>query len=261
MWLALLSASLRGQMSYRGSFLLEVLGRFLVTGLELVAVLVLFSHIDGLGGWSRWEVVYLYGVASLSLGLAELGTDGLKDMPELVRTGGLDAILVRPCAPLIQVVGRRCRPLHLGRIGQGLLGIGLSLGGLQLQLDPLQLCMIPINVGCAALVYGALFVLGAATTVFTVQTTEAFNAFTYGGVQMTQYPVHIYRPWLVALFLFVVPVGYVTYLPALVVLDKPDVLGLGPVAPWLAPGVAAITCVLAGAWWRLCLGRYLSTGS
>jgi len=80
-WLAMLRASLGGQLSYRASFLLEALGKAWVVGLELVAVFVLFGYVRELGGWSRWEVVYLYGVASIALGVAELLTDGLNDKP------------------------------------------------------------------------------------------------------------------------------------------------------------------------------------
>lgn len=248
-------------MSYRSSFLLEVVGRFAVTGLELVAVLVLFNHIDGLGGWTRWEVVYLYGVGSLSLGLAELMTDGLKDMPDLIRLGTFDGILVRPVTPLVQVLGRQCRPLHLGRTGQGVLALGLALTHLDVTLDTLQWTMFAINVASSAVVFASIFIAGAATSVFTVDSAEAFNAFTYGGVQMTQYPLPIYRPWLRWVFVFAVPVGYASYFPALVVLGKHDALGFGSLAPWMAPVVALAFLWLCTRWWTFAVNRYRSTGA
>ena len=260
-WLLLLAASLKGQMSYRSSFLLEVVGRFAVTTLELVAVLVLFTHVDGLGGWTRWEVVYLYGVASLSLGLAELFTDGLRDMPELIRLGTFDGILVRPVAPLAQVLGRQCRPLHLGRAAQGGLALGLAFTNLDVAFGLLELTMLVVNIASSVVVFSGIFIAGAATGVFTVDSAEAFNAFTYGGVQMTQYPLPIYRPWLRWLFVFAVPVGYTSYFPALVVLGKDDALGFGPLAPWMAPVVAAAFLGLSTRWWAFAVNHYRSTGS
>ncbi len=257
----LLSASLQGQLSYRRSFWLEVAGRFWVVGLELVAVLVLFSHIDDLGGWTRWEVVYLYGVASLALGIAELLTDGLREMPQLVRMGTLDGLLLRPVSPLLQVLGRQCRPLHLGRAAQGVLGVAGALYMLGEPLGPLQGAMVAVNVFASALVYCTVFVMGAATCIFTVQSAEAFNAFTYGGVQMTQYPTSIFPHRLRSVFLWVVPVGMTSYFPALVVLDKVDSLGFPAFMPFVAPVVAVVFASLGAVYWRFCLSRYLSTGS
>ncbi|MBX2801627.1 MAG: ABC-2 family transporter protein [Myxococcales bacterium] len=257
----LLAASLKGQMGFRSSFLLETVGRFWLTALELVAVFVMFTHVDGLGGFSQWEVVYLYGVASLALGLAEIATDGMKDMPELVRTGGLDVVFVRPVPALVQVLGRKCRPHHLGRAGQGAVAVVAALWVLQLPVGPLQLFMLTVNVGGCTAIFVGLFIASAATTVFTVQSSEAFSAFTYGGVQMTQFPITIYGRLLRSLFLWIVPLGFTSYFPALVVLGKPDALGFGPLVPFAAPLVAGAFLGVCLAWWSYALGRYQSTGS
>jgi ABC-2 type transport system permease protein len=261
-YLALLAASLRAQLAYPRSLVLEAGGRFWVTGLEMVAVFVLFDHVDALAGFDRWQVVYLYGVATLSLGLAELVTDGLNEMPELVRLGTLDGLLVRPVPVLVQVLGRQCRPLHAGRALQGALALGVALAVVGPGLDaPGRIAMIPVNLAASIAVYAGLFVAEAAAVIFTVQSAEAFNAFTYGGASMSQYPVPIYRPWLRRVFLYVVPVGAACYLPALVVLGEPDPLGLPAAAPYLAPlGAGAFLAGCLGAW-RLALARYTGTGS
>ena len=71
----------------------------------------------------------------------------------------------------------------------------------------------------------------------------------------------IYEQWLRTLFLWVVPVGFVSWFPALVVLGHPDPLGLPTFLPWLAPGVAAVFVALAVGWWRFALDRYRGSGS
>lgn len=260
-WWRLLTASLAGQMSYRTSFLLETFGRFNVTMLELVGVIVLFDHIDALAGWTRWEVAYLYGMASMSLAVAELLTDGLKEMTELVRNGTFDGILVRPVSPLVQILGRRCRPFLLGRLLQGILVAAAALWLLSWKPAPVPLLMVFVNVGSTAVVFGAVLVAAAATKIRTVESKEAFNAFTYGGVQMAQFPLTVYPDWLRGLFLYAIPIGYTAYFPALLVLGKPDQIGFGPLAPWLAPVVAGAFLGLSLLWWRSCIDYYQSTGS
>jgi ABC-2 type transport system permease protein len=254
-------ASLASQLAYRSSFLLEAFGKLAVLGLELVGVIVLFGYVHDLAGWTRWEVIYLYGVGSIALGAAELLTDGLNEMPELVRTGAFDGVLLRPAPSLVQVLGRQCRPLHLGRMAQGVAALVAALVALDRELGPLALAMLPVNLLAPMLVYGGIFVIEGATCIFTVQSSEAFNAFTYGGVQMTQYPVPIYRKWLQHVFLWVVPVGLATYFPALAVLGKPDGLGLPAWLPFAAPVVAALFLAAALRYWAFAVDRYRSTGS
>jgi ABC-2 type transport system permease protein len=42
---------------------------------------------------------------------------------------------------------------------------------------------------------------------------------------MSQYPLEIYRPWFRRFFLFVIPLGCVSYLPGVAILGRPDPLG------------------------------------
>lgn len=260
-YFALLGASLQSQMTYRRSFLLEIAGRFFVTAMEVAAIVVLLGHVGELGGFTRAEIVYLYGVASVALGLAELLTDGLNEMPELIRLGTFDGVLVRPAPTLLQVLGRRCRLDQLGRIAQGTLAVTWGLWELPWHPGPLEVAMLATNVLGATAVYVAIFIAEAATCVFTVQSGEVFNAFTYGGVEMTRYPVSIYQPWLRAIFLWWVPVGFVSYFPALVVLGHPDALGMPAFLPYLAPLVAGLFLFATVRYWAFAVSRYRSTGS
>lgn len=260
-WARLVGASLTGQLTYRRSFVLEILGRFVLTFLELVAVFVLFDRVDAIGGFTKWEVVYLYGVASFGLGLAELLTDGLNDMTTLVRQGTLDGVLVRPLSPLLQILGRQFRPLHAGRIAQGVLALVWALWSLGWSPTLLGAGMLVVNLSTTTVVFASIFVMAAATKVFTIQSAEAFSAFTYGGVQLAQFPLTVYPRWLQRLFAYVVPVGMTAYAPALVVLGKGPDPFLGPHAPWLVPVVTAAFAGVALLWWRVALDHYQSTGS
>src|SRR5215813_816188 len=54
-------ARVRGQMQYRASFLLDVVSRFLVNGLELAAIFILFNRFTSLGTWRVGDIAFLYG--------------------------------------------------------------------------------------------------------------------------------------------------------------------------------------------------------
>ena len=100
----LMWAAVQGQLVHRGSLLFEITGRAWITGLEIVAIVALVDRAGDLLGFGRYEIVYLFGVSSVALGIAELLTDGVAEMPRLVRTGDLDAVLLRPVPALVSVL-------------------------------------------------------------------------------------------------------------------------------------------------------------
>lgn len=259
-YVSLIGASLRAQMGYRGSFALELFGRLCVTGLELVGLLFLFGRIDSIGGWTQWEVVYLYGMASVCLGLGEAITTGFDEMPELIRSGSFDYILVRPLPALLLVLGRDLKLRILGRAIQGAFAVVLALTQLSISIGPLQWTFLVLSVLCGVLVYVALFVASAAQCFWTVESTEMFNAFTYGGAALTEFPVSIYPGWLQSIFLYLVPVGFVSYIPALVVLGRNDPIGLPGWFAWMTPLVALGFLGICLLFWRAGMHRYESAG-
>jgi ABC-type uncharacterized transport system permease subunit len=66
----LIGARLRAQMQYRASFLLMTLVSFVVTGSDLLAILILFNYFGELAGWRAGEVALLYGLAMVGFGLS-----------------------------------------------------------------------------------------------------------------------------------------------------------------------------------------------
>jgi ABC-2 type transport system permease protein len=103
--------------------------------------------------------------------------------------------------------------------------------------------------------------MGSTLTFWTVQPVEAVNILTYGGNELMTYPASIYPVWLQRFFTYVVPFVFLNYYPALYFLDKPDPLGLIPVAPFLAPFASAAMLAFALLFWRFGLDHYQSTGS
>ena len=90
---------------------------------------------------------------------------------------------------------------------------------------------------------------------------EVANSFTYGGNYLTQYPVDVFGVWLQRLVIFVVPVAFVSYLPAAWILGKPPVLGLPAWTGVLTPVVAVLAAAVARTVWRTAIRHYRSTGS
>ncbi|HJX88036.1 MAG TPA: ABC transporter permease [Gemmatimonadales bacterium] len=252
---------LRSAMAYRASFVMTTVGNFVATGFDFVAIMLMFSHVDALGGYSLGEIALLYGTSATAFGLADLLLGSMDRLGRRVRDGTLDTLLVRPVPVLAQVAADRFAARRLGRITQGLLVLGYALGTLDIAWTPLKVVMLPLMVLSGAAIFGAVFVAGAAFQFFAQDASEVQNSFTYGGTTLLQYPPSIFAKDLVRGVTFVVPLAFVSWLPALYVLGREFPLGLPDQVAFLPPVVAGGCWVLAGLAWRAGLRAYRSTGS
>ncbi|MFI8199356.1 ABC transporter permease [Streptomyces sp. NPDC085942] len=251
----------RSTMAYRASFAMTVFGDFAVTAFDFVTILLMFSHVDALGGYSLPEIALLYGLSATAFGLCDLLLGSMDRVGRRVRDGTLDTLLVRPVPVLAQVAADRFALRRLGRITQGLLVLGYALVTLDIAWTPLKALTLPMALVSGAAIFGAVFVAGAAFQFVAQDASEVQNSFTYGGTTLLQYPPTIFAKDLVRGVTFVVPLAFVSWLPALYVLGREYPLDLPRWAAFLPPVVAAGCWVLAGLAWRAGLRAYRSTGS
>ncbi|WP_181923760.1 ABC transporter permease [Streptomyces inhibens] len=251
----------RSTLAYRASFVMMAFGNFAATALDFVAIMLMFSQIDALGGFSLPEVAFLYGTSGVSLGLADLLLGSMDRLGRRVRDGTLDTLLLRPAPVFAQVAADRFALRRLGRITQSLLVLGWSLTRLDVDWTVGRMLMVPLMAVCGTAIFGAVFTAGAAFQFWAQDAAEVQNSFTYGGNAMLQYPPTVFAKDLVRGVTFLVPLAFVNWLPALRLLGRPDPLGLPGWADFLGPVVAALMCAGAAVAWRFGLRAYRSTGS
>lgn len=251
----------RSTMVYRASFAMMTAGQFVVTGLDFVAIGIMFVHTDRLGGFGLAEVAFLYGSSGFALGLADLLLGSIERLGRRVRDGSLDVMLVRPVPALVQAAADEFALRRLGRVAQSVVVLGWSLAALHVDWTWDRVALLPVMLASGTAIFCSIFVIGAAFQFLANDAAEVMNAFTYGGNTLTQYPPTIFAADLVRAVTFGVPLAFVNWLPALHILGRPDPLGLPEALRFASPAVAvAFACVAALAW-RAGIRSYRSTGS
>ncbi|MFJ9976496.1 ABC transporter permease [Streptomyces cyaneofuscatus] len=251
----------RSTMAYRASFVMTTFGNLAATAFDFLTIVLMFTHVDALGGYTLPEIALLYGVSATAFGLCDLLLGSMERLGRRVRDGTLDTLLVRPVPVLAQVAADRFALRRIGRILQGLAVLGYALATLDIAWTPLKVAMLPVMVISGAAVFGAVFVAGAAFQFVAQDASQVQSAFTYGGATLLQYPPTIFAKDLVRGVTFVVPLAFVSWLPTLYVLDRDYPLDLPQWVAFLAPVVAVAVGALAGLAWRAALRTYRSTGS
>lgn len=262
LYLRLVGSRVRSQLQYRASFWMQLVSFGLVTGLEFAVIAILVGRFGGVGGWSVAETALLYGLTSLAFSFAEMVGRGF-DAPfeRLIQQGGFDGVLTRPLGSFFQILTSDFQLRRLGRSVQALVVLAYAFGQIAIVWTPDRLLLLPLTVLSGAGIYLALIVIGATLCFWTVRTPEVINVFTFGGEQMTSYPLSIYHEWMRTFFLFIVPVGFVNYPAGLYLLGRADPGGLPAWLAWCAPLAAAVFLGLALRFWAYGVSRYTSTGS
>jgi ABC-2 type transport system permease protein len=261
LYVVLLRAQINAQLQYRTSFAIQSVGQFFATFTDFIVLLLLFQRFPSIAGWSLAEVTFLYGLGGLAFGISDLLCGGFDGLSKMIRLGTFDRVLTRPVGTFAQVLASDLQIRRLGRIMQGAVTLGLAVSWLEIAWTAPKLLVAVSAIVSGVVIFVAIWVIGAAVTFWTIETSEVTNVFTYGGEALVSYPMPIYAEGIRRFFTYVVPLAFVSYLPALYILEKPDPLGLPPVLQLCSPIVAVAFLLVARFCWSLGVRHYQGTGS
>ena len=256
-----LSVSIRAQMQYKASFLMQLGGRLIITAGEFMAILVLFDRFESLVGWNVYQVAFIYGIVNISFAVADAMTTGFDLFGDMVKSGEFDRLLTRPRSTALQLAGQELTLRRISRLTPGLIALIWASTHLDLHWTIPNVVLMLTSIAGGASLFGGLIVLQATLAFWTTETLEIMNAMTYGGVETTQYPINIYRPWFRNFFTFGVPLACVSYFPAIAIMGLQDPLGTPLWFQYAAPAIGIAFLVVSLQVWRIGVRHYLSTGS
>lgn len=249
------AADLAEELQYRGNFLASLAATAFWLGTALLTAGLFFGHAEEVGGWRFWEVAALLGVFNTLGGVVEaLLRPNLGRLVPMVRQGTLDFLLVKPVDPQFHVSFRRLVVWHLS---DGVLGLGLvayALGRLGHTPSVEEILAFALALGAAVGIAYALW-LGLMTLAFWFVAVENLAVLFDACFEAGRFPVTAYPRPLRFLFVFVIPMAWITTVP-------PGVLSgrLGVEVAVASATVAGALLVAARAFWKAALRRYTGAG-
>ncbi|MFC7548342.1 ABC transporter permease [Plantactinospora sp. GCM10030261] len=260
-YLALLRGQARSQAAYRTSFVVELVANVFITAWDVVLVLVLFGVSGELGGFALREAMVMVGLSSFAFAAADVTVGNIERVRTYVRTGLLDAVLVRPLRPLPQLLLADLPVRKVSRIVFSTAVLLLALAAADIAWTPARVALAVVAPLAGTVFFGSVFVATASVAFWWIDSGEIANAVTYGGREFATYPVTVYGGWFRAVFAYGMGFAFVAYYPALALLGRTDPLGLPDWVGWVAPAVALPVLIAAAAVWRVGIRHYRSTGS
>jgi ABC-2 type transport system permease protein len=260
-YLRLAGAQVRSQTQYRISFVTDLIASSSVTMIEVGTVFVLFSVHGNLGGFGGPEVLLMAALATLGFQLATLAVGNIDSLKLYVRTGRLDAVLVRPLSAMGQLLALDFTLRRIGRAVQGLVLYVVALCVAHIPWTLGRALLVVVAPLAGAVFFGSVFVGTATVAFWWIESGEMANAFTYGGRDFTSYPATMYGGWFRTVFAFGLGFAFVAYFPALALLGRADPTGTPGWLHWCSPLTALLAALLAFLLWRTGIRHYRSTGS
>jgi ABC-2 type transport system permease protein len=256
-WIMLRNSLIR-EMSFKANFILWMFVEFLWFVGQMVFVEVLFQYVDKIGDWSKWEVVLLIGTHQLIGQIFQaFFYANVANLPELVRTGKLDFMLLLPVDSQFAVSTRQFGMDNLVNAFVGVCIVVFSLVKLHVVPGIAQVALYFAAIALGVAVhYSIMFFLS--TMSFWIVRAQGLIYGYYNLFNIARYPDTIFHGAFKIIFSWVIPVIIVANVPARILARADGNL----VALLLQLGAAALF-VTAGTrvFWRFALRRYSSASS
>ena len=250
----------KSALQYRASFLMQSLAQFVMTGGEMLAVVVLLTRFEAVGHWGAGEIMFFFGVMQSTFALTELFGRGITSFTWFVQRGEFDALILRPRPLLLQVMVSQLDPRRIGGVTVGVIAMLVAGARLNIQWTLLKaLLLMEVVLGSMLLILG-LFMIEATVSFFSVKSIEMVNVLTYGGRTACQYPVDVYPNVLRFLFTYLAPFAMCMHWPVSWVLGEP-MASLPVWGYFLTPLAGAAFFALMVRIWYVGVRHYRSTGT
>jgi len=254
----MLRNSLIREMSFKANFILWMLVEVLWFCGQIAFFGIIFGQVDQIGDWSKWEVVLLVGTHQTIAQLFQaFFFMNISNIPELVRTGKLDSLLVLPVDSQFAVSTKQ---FGLDSILNAILGlVVVTVSLVQLRIVPsvplvlLYLCALGFGV---AIHYSIMLSLAAVS--FWIVRAQGLVYGYFNFLNIARYPDVIFPRVFRFIFSWLVPVIIVANIPARLLIEPFEE------PTWLVVQlvVAALgALILSRVFWRFALRRYSSASS
>ena len=254
---ALWKNSVAREMGFKSNFLLWIIVELCWFALQLSFVVVIYSHTERIGDWTKWEVVLLFGASHFIQQIFQaFFLTNLTQLSELIRTGKLDFMLLLPINTRFML---SLRQVDLGGFVNGSSAIAVMVYALrQMPLTPsvAQIAAFLMLVVAGILIHYSLMFLLASVSFWTVRAQGIVWGY-YSLFNIARLPDAAFRGFFKAFFTFAVPMILVANVPAKVLVHKMH----SPRDLLLLLAMSAVCLALSEIGWRFSVSRYTSASS
>ncbi|RIV13078.1 ABC transporter permease [Priestia flexa] len=256
MFFQYISQYIKTRLQYRADMVVEVVSDLLFQAVNLIFILVVFGHTQFLNGWSREEIIFIYGFFLVPFAVFSSFFNIWDFNERYIVKGEMDRILTRPIHSLFQVILER---MELESLFGAITGVAVMIYAgsiLDLLFAWYDFFIFVLFVLGGALVYAGIFIALASIGFWSDARTSImptmYNIGNYG-----RYPVDIYNNVIRYVLTWILPFAFVGVYPAAYFLGREEWYGYA----FLTPVMGVIFFTLAIVLWNVGVKRYRGAGN
>ena len=212
--------TLARELSFRGNFLVKVSVEVIWLGILLAFFGTIFARTNSLANWSKDEFIFFVGCFFALNGLIEtLFLENCNEFGELVRTGDLDFLLLRPIDEQFLITCRRVDWATAPNVIMGFGVMGLSLFRMGWHFDPVRVVAFLATFACGTAIAYSFMLFLTSSAVWMVRNQSLMEMWWLFS-SLARYPKEIFLRSGVAaasmgfLFTFILPILLVANVPS-----------------------------------------------
>lgn len=256
LYIMYVSVIVKSTMQYKLSFVLMLIGRFLVSFTGFLSLAFVFSGFTDIKGYSYSDVLLCFSIVQMSFAFAECLGSSFKVFSGIIRSGEFDRMLIRPRSPIIQVIGTKFELGRLAALATAIVTLVIGIKESQINWGISNVMTMVFMVLGGTILFIALFLLEATFCFFTIEDGGILNMLTYGAQEHCKYPLDIYGKGIKYICTYLIPYTLVQYYPLQYLLGKTErwYYALYPFGAFLFLGLCYTL-------WLYGVRNYKSTGS
>lgn len=229
------------------------------SGIWMLKIIV--DRFQPLKGWDFPDLAFIYGLGLLSHGILVVLFINTWHMDRMVIDGSFDRLLLRPMNVFFQLVASYFNFIGLIDLIPGTIIFiyGCNLVGFDWSIANFSKLVLVLIGG--VLIRAALFI-SLGTIAFWTKRNSSMVGFALSMLERaTMYPLSIYPYAIQVLFTFIIPIGFISFYPAVEFLDKSSGFRIPfDLALW-TPVIGLICFILSQQLFKYGLKNYESAGS
>lgn len=256
LYLHFFSIHLRSSFQYKISFLLTVVGQFLVSFNVFLGVYFMFTRFHQVKGYRFGEVLLCFSVTLMGFTIAETFVRGFDHFATTIANGEFDRILLQPRHEIFLVLASKIEFSRLGRLIQAIVILiyAVLYSGINWNINKV-VTLILVLIG-GSVIFGCLFAIYAGICFFTLEGLEVMNILTDGAREFGKYPINIYGKNVLRFCTYLVPYALFQYYPFLYLTGR-----VQNQIYMIYPLIACLFVIPTYLFWCYGVRHYKSTGS
>jgi ABC-2 type transport system permease protein len=246
----MLAATVRAEITDRWDWLIGILNGITYQVTILLFAAVVLVRFPPLAGWGVGEILLIASIRLLAHALYVFCFGSVYWVPNLLQQERFDTFRVRPVSVFLQLCTHRSPVYRLSDAVVASAALSVCLHLLDLDWTPWRVAALAVGVVAGALIELAL-ALHIAGLVLRFRGSSAWYYLLDGTLtSFGNYPLAILPQAAQAIFTFCVPLGFVAYYPAALILGRAGEVPFSPLLAAASPLVAALWLYSGVLGWR-----------